>query len=381
MAGHHPSHVRWSNQLRSGAVLLRAPLVPAADTSDLVQDLAELDGWAERARVIARDLAASPASGLPKALELAERLGSVLRPMGGGDTITLLEVLATVAAVDLSVARVIEPHLDALAILQQARDAMERPVTPPRGSRWGVFAAESPKAQLRATRGPQGWTLSGRKLWCSLAGSLTHAIVTAQADDGAQRAFAVDLSAPGVRVEEPIWPSRGLAAIATGPVSFTNVVVHPVGGPNWYQERAGLSWGRVAVAACWYGGAVGVARRLTEAARQGEFDQIGRMQLGELDVLLHYGRAVLAEAAAQIDAGAAIGIDSQVLALRVRATVARLVDGVMFQASRALGPAPLALEKEHSRRVADLAVYVRQEHGARDAAALGEILEGQGAGH
>jgi hypothetical protein len=44
---------------------------------------------------------------------------------------------------------------------------------------------------------------------------------------------------------------------------------------------------------------------------------------------------------------------------------------------RALGPAPLATDREHAQRVADLTVYLRQHHAERDLARLGE-LDGAG---
>ena len=59
------------------------------------------------------------------------------------------------------------------------------------------------------------------------------------------------------------------------------------------------------------------------------------------------------------------------LALRTRGIVARAVDEVLARVGRALGPAPLALEAEHARRVADLQLYVRQHHAERDQASLG----------
>jgi hypothetical protein len=46
--------------------------------------------------------------------------------------------------------------------------------------------------------------------------------------------------------------------------------------------------------------------------------------------------------------------------------------------AHALGPAPLAQETEHARRVADLELYVRQHHAERDEAALGrKIISGE----
>src|SRR4249919_1622082 len=39
-----------------------------------------------------------------------------------------------------------------------------------------------------------------------------------------------------------------------------------------------------------------------------------------------------------------------------------------------LGPAPLAFDETHARRVADLEIYVRQHHAERDLADLGNRL-------
>ena len=55
----------------------------------------------------------------------------------------LWSALASVAAADLTVARTLEPHLDALAILGQAG-------VPAEPGTWGVFAAEGPGEPLRA---------------------------------------------------------------------------------------------------------------------------------------------------------------------------------------------------------------------------------------
>jgi hypothetical protein len=41
---------------------------------------------------------------------------------------------------------------------------------------------------------------------------------------------------------------------------------------------------------------------------------------------------------------------------------------------QALGPGPLAFDEDHARRVADLTLYIRQHHAARDDAALGRLV-------
>ena len=50
------------------------------------------------------------------------------------------------------------------------------------------------------------------------------------------------------------------------------------------------------------------------------------------------------------------------------------VEEVIARVGNALGPGPLALDREHAQRVADLQVFVRQHHAERDLAALGELV-------
>jgi hypothetical protein len=81
-------------------------------------------------------------------------------------------------------------------------------------------------------------------------------------------------------------------------------------------------------------------------------------------------------AADEVDNGRAVGAKGAVLALRVRSVVADAVEAVLRQVGHALGPAPLAFDDAHARRVADLELYVRQHHGERDLAALGRAVLG-----
>ena len=307
------------------------------------------------------------------ALVLAEQLAAAAPFPGQGRTKRLWSILATVAAADLTAARTVEPHLDALAILEQAGMAVE-PGT------WGVFAAEGPGSALTATPAAGGWELSGRKPWCSLAGSLDHAVVTAHTGAGRRRAFAVDLRQPGVRPVPGTWVSRGLADVDSGPVDFHRAAARPVGEDNWYLERPGFAWGGIGVAACWYGGAAGVARRMFSAAQDREPDQIAQQLLGKADARLQAARTALDAAAGQVDAGLAEGPDGAILAQRVRSIVADAAEDILTLADHGLGPGPLAAEEEHARRTADLRIYLRQHHAERDSAALGRsLLQGGGA--
>ncbi|GAA2746358.1 acyl-CoA dehydrogenase family protein [Terrabacter aerolatus] len=309
------------------------------------------------------------------ALELVRRRPDAFPPPGRGATLSLWESLATVAATSLTAARAVEPHLDALAILAEARTA-GHPVPETGGdATWGVFAAEGPGSRLVATEtgDRSGARLSGTKPWCSLAGSLSHALVTAWDTGSTRRLYAVRLGpANGVTVQPATWHARGLSEVPSGPVTFEDTEAVPIGPSGWYLERPGFAWGGMGVAAIWYGGAVGVARRLLRPRR--EPDQVAQMHVGAVDASLWAARATLAEAARLVDDGHATGAAGAALALRVRHVVAGAAESVLGHVGHATGPAPLALEEDHARRVADLHLYLRQEHAERDAAALGRHL-------
>jgi alkylation response protein AidB-like acyl-CoA dehydrogenase len=310
------------------------------------------------------------------ALEFAARWGHRFPLPGSGSTATLWEHLATFARHDLGSARAIEPHLDALAILDQAGDTELPDVARDPSCTWGVFAAEGDPV-LRARQTDDGWVLSGIKPWCSLADRLTAALVTATLDDGRRALFAVDLGHPGVHTENEGWTARGLIEIPSGAVEFTDVPSFSVREPEWYLTRPGFAWGGIGVAACWYGGAVGLARTLFEAARRPDPDRLLLMHLGAVDEGMQSARRALAEAARAIDEGRATGEPARVIAKQVRATVARVAEDVMRRAGHALGPAPLAKDAVHAKRVADLTLYLRQHHAERDEASLGEALARQ----
>ncbi|MGW6173660.1 acyl-CoA dehydrogenase [Arthrobacter sp. NPDC055138] len=288
---------------------------------------------------------------------------------GSGNTLALWEFLAALAAEDLTAARAVEPHLDAAAILAQAR------VESPAGTTWGVFAAESSGTRLEAKPNNDGgaWLLSGTKPWCSLAAQLDRAVVTAHVEGG-RRAFAVDLTQPAVTVEPAEWISRGLAAVPSGPVSFQQAAGTPVGGTDWYLHRPGFAWGGIGVAACWFGGAVGLFRTLRAAATSRPPDQLALAWLGEADRLLAAGADVLAAAAGAVDDGAAGAVQAH----RVRGQIAAVCSRMLEICGHALGPAPMVWDEQHARRMADLSVYIRQHHAVRDDAALGTIMMEQG---
>ncbi|WP_235498903.1 acyl-CoA dehydrogenase [Knoellia sp. Soil729] len=301
----------------------------------------------------------------------------------GRTTWAYLRVLGSLGAGDLTVARVIEPHLDALTILAQAAEADGHDfagglpgLTPSPSSTWGVYAAHAPGERLLATVADGEWSLSGSKPWCSLADRVSHAIITAHVDDERRRAFVVDLSHPGVRLADAPWVSRGLAAVRSTGLHLHAVPATPVGPVGWYLSRPGFSWGGIAVAAVWFGAASALAQAVLAGARSRTPDQVAMLHLGRLDGALRAAELELRAAAAAIDAGMALGNAGELVAARARNAAAAAAELALTETARALGPAPLTFREEHARRVADLTVYVRQHHGERDLVRSGTLLLG-----
>jgi alkylation response protein AidB-like acyl-CoA dehydrogenase len=293
----------------------------------------------------------------------AREFGSRLPLPGRGNTAARWQILTELAQANLSAARVFEAHTDALAILAEAGE-------PAPDGTYGVFAAEAPGARLVAEPDGGQFRLTGTKPWCSLGSVLDWGLVTAHVRDG-RRLFRVDLRAPTV-VAEPSkgWIARGLPTITSTSLTFTATPATPIGEVDWYLRRSGFSWGGIGVAAGWYGGALGLQQRLRQNA-ESRNDDLAHLAVGTVDAKLHAAGATLAAAAAAIDRGDADGAAGELLALRVRAVVVDAAERTLRAVAHALGPAPLAFEEEHARRVADLELYLRQHHDERDLAALG----------
>lgn len=298
---------------------------------------------------------------------------------GAGMTAQLWSLLATAAAADVGVARILEPHLDALAILDQAPEpAALDAVGANADSTWGVYAAEGPGVRVDARQDGDTWLLDGVKPWCSLAGEVSHALVTAHTGEGSRRLFAVNMTAAGVEADAGPWVSRGLQQVVSAPVRFSGAVAVPVGGDGWYLKRSGFQWGGAGVAACWYGGAVGIARAMYSNVLRREPDQIALGQLGVVDAALHGACVTLAFAAECCDDPKLSDDSPALIARRSRNIVAGAVESTLMHVAHALGPGPLTQDEDHARRVADLQIYVRQHHAERDDAALGRDLSALG---
>lgn len=306
------------------------------------------------------------------ALELARSLADTLPQPGGAKTLQLWDTLARSASVDLTVTRAMEPHLDAISILRQAG------IEPPADATFGVYAAEAPGSRVRARRVGGGWVLDGTKAWCSLAGQVTHALVTSWVDETERGLFLIELSAPRVRVMQSAWVPSGLRLISSGPIALERVPALPVGEPGWYLRRPGFAWGGLGVAAIWYGAGIGIMQRMLRSASGArEPDDLALMHLGAGDSELFAARSALIAAAHQIATGSVPDGAQWAFAVRVRDVCARAAESVLRHADHALGPGPLTSDEHYARLVDDLRIYLRQHHAERDQVVLGRAVLGR----
>lgn len=300
---------------------------------------------------------------------------------GGGQTLARWRVLAEVGATDLTLAKLYEGHTDARAILAELGAPL-----PVEGKSWGVWCAEPPGEQVHAVPLAPGIgathgaavRLRGHKPWCSGAGILDQALVSAWLPDGRRCLVAVKMNQLGIRTSADRWHAVGMAGSASIDVHFDEASGVLVGAPGAYLGRPGFSHGGGGVAACWYGAAARIAHFLREAAGRGQ-DPHGYAHLGALDVALASAAGLLRDAAAQIDRNPSQ--DCRLSVSRARLAVEEAAGEVLRRVPRALGPGPVCRHPTLARLMADLPVFMRQSHAERDQAALGRELAESGGVH
>ena len=278
---------------------------------------------------------------------------------GRGNTIERWRELARLAAEDLNLCKVAESHADALAILTECRARF----TPRPRSRWAVWITDMPSAGLRATRLEEHFMVSGRKTWCAGAPWVTDALVSARDSASQPLLLHVHLDQPGVQIESERDVGVGLRDCGIREVTFDNAIAEAIGTPGEYVSRPGYWHASMGIAACWYGATLAIAQLLRERCEKRP-DAHARAHLGAVDIAITAAAGMLRGAADVIDA--APKRDLQGLALRVRGIVEYAASTTVEGVGRALGAAPLCLDPEHSGRVADLMVFLRQSHAERD---------------
>jgi alkylation response protein AidB-like acyl-CoA dehydrogenase len=300
--------------------------------------------------------------------EIAAERGTMLPKPGSGGTPARFAALADWATRDLSLARLVEGHVDALAILEEAG------LEPDPGATYGVWAARQPVGGTTARLTADGWCLTGEKPFCSGSTRIDRALVTAESEDG-YRLFDVPVAENVIAVH-----AVGMADSLSETLDFGGppVPVHcAVGPPNFYLERPGFWFGATGVAACWYGGARGLVQEVLRSIGHHPSELV-LAELGHAVAHIDLMRRAIDSAAREIDddprdrAGTA-----KRRALVIRHAVHHAAQQVLVHAAATGGARPFCLHAEQAQRVADLYVYLAQYHGPQDATVLGQMACGE----
>jgi alkylation response protein AidB-like acyl-CoA dehydrogenase len=263
---------------------------------------------------------------------------------------------------DVSIARLAEAHVDAVAICHEAGT---KPVAGAFYAVWAAAPVTGADLRIDLDRG----VVTGTKSFCSGLGLVDRALVTAIDDEG--RSWLVDLEAHGAGVTEHLdtWATVALADTRTGSVELDqHPVTATVGGPGWYLARPGFWHGACGPASCWAGAAIG----LVDAAEAlADDDPHRRAHLGALRARAWELRALLTEAGHQIDADPDDVGGAERRARAVRHLVERSCTEVLDRFGSAFGPRPMVTDATIAQRAADLQLYLRQDHAERDLAPLG----------
>ena len=301
-------------------------------------------------------------SRLKHAIVGLQESGQLTLPLPGqGATPMRHQQLCRFGQKDLSLARIIEAHTDALAILAEAGC-----VAAPQAL-YGVWASDGASSRLNAERtGDSCWRLKGVKQFCSGATFLDAALVTAHAATGVML-FDVSLQDPRIQAQPSHWKSAALADTDTVAVQFDGVEVvrsKQIGGANWYLARPGFWHGAIGPAACWAGGAQFLIGRATSLDRS---DPHSRAQVGALQAMGWGLEAILDHSGRQIDADPQdVAGGARVRATKVRHLIERACTEVLDRFGRATGPQLLAHDEQVARQYAALTLYIRQCHAERD---------------
>lgn len=304
------------------------------------------------------------------------RSGALHLPLpAAGDSATRWLALADLAGSgDVSVARLCEAHVDAVAILAEAG---RRPHT---GALYGVWASNAPGGT--GVRFADG-VLAGSKPFCSGLGIVDRALIEVDTPDG-RRLLDVGLG-PGTdgvdlagtsqprtlrtRIE---WATTALAGTKTGTIAFDE---HPVddhdviGGTGWYLARPGFWHGAVGPAACWAGAVIG----LIDVVDAGD-DPHRQAAVGGMAADAWAMRTILRRAGDEMDDDPHDCDAARRRARTVRHLIHELATDVIDRFLRAFGPRPLVGTPGVADRLADAQLYLRQYHGDRDLAALGRDI-------
>ncbi|WP_404476708.1 acyl-CoA dehydrogenase family protein [Novosphingobium sp. BL-52-GroH] len=286
----------------------------------------------------------------------------------------LLDVLRIIGRADLSIGRLYEGHVNAMALFdwygspeQQAWLGRELQA----GSFYGVWATE-PQPGLRIEPGDNGARmLVGGKSFASGAGGLAHAIVTAQMA-GRDRQLVIVAADDASRADVSQWRVRGMRATTSGFYDLTGIRVDPatlLGLPGDYDRDPRFTTGAWRFTAVQLGGIEALLSETRLAMSEAALGEpLQRAKFADCVAATRTAYMWVRECALR---AARDDADGPAFAQLTRGIVERAGLDVMELAARIVGTRSAMDGQRIDKIIRDLSLYLRQagpDH-ARDEAA------------
>ncbi len=344
--------------------------------SDLLAAARHVAAWSG-ARAAAQDAGAAD---LRPDIQALARAGLLTAPLpatlGGLDlahhpstTGTVVTILSTLGAANLSLARLYEGHVNAvkLLVLYGSRaqlhgfaDSLQD------GGMYGVWGADgAAPAQLEGSAARL--RLRGSKRYASGAGLLRGAVVPVRDLQGRQQLLLLDTAGEG-RADPGAWRMQGMRATQSGSYDLDGLAISEsrfLGPPDCYRREPWFNGGIWRCAAAQLGAIERVVAELEDHlhAQRRLADPAQLKRLGRAMIAARSARYWVEDAAVRVEAQVEepAGRDAAVaLAGMARLEVERCALDAMQLAQRSIGLALFDERHPLERVMRDLAVYLRQ---------------------
>ena len=284
-----------------------------------------------------------------------------------------LDDLRAIGYRDLVLGRLIEGHGNALSLVGRCgteRQRVRANDEAANGALFGVWNTAPPDGVRIVAAGDAGIELGGRKTFCSGAGTVARALITARDTAGTSQMLLVPMDRVSVRIDRDSWNPLGMLESDSFAVDFTGVRLDPdalIGVVGDYDRQPWFGAGAARFVAVQAGG---VARLFDELAafavrRSTGDDPVQMTRLGECYVAAHTAAQwvrACAHAWSAWDAGPTAeherALHTTVDAARYATERAAL--DVLERAERAVGARGLLAPEPLAALVRDLRMYLRQ---------------------
>lgn len=340
----------------------RFPLFPPAEESNAALSDAAQDQLLDRAAYEERG--EQPIGG---SVDILRQEGLMLQD-GATDPQTTCKALMQIGAANLGVGRLWEGHVNALRLIRLYGSASHQKTAEGLITSDALFGVWGADGSTPVTLNAETGTLQGAKLFASGLGTVTHALVTANAGPDAQL-ILIDVR-DMERADASQWDMLGMRATASGKYDFSELRVGEgdlIGGPGDYLREPHFVGGVWRIAALQAGASAGLLGAAAKQLRNMERLEAEAQKARLMQVLMRVwaGMALVERAAtaAQSDAFSPDTLVANAIAARLYTEEVGL--DAIAAVEQSLGLRHFTQNSETGRMARDLSVYLRQ--AARDA--------------